>query len=398
MWRRADTSSAIDLLERASGLLPTADPARLELLCEHGLALRTAGEIDRANRVLEEAAESAAAAGERRIELRARMELANAHLSTHPEGGGDALLRVAEEAIPTFEAFGDDRSLGRAWLLAGYVRGGLHCRNAEWREAAERALDHYRRSGWPPGSCAGEIATSLYYGPTPVAEGIDRCRRLLEESDERTGQAHVLVWLGGLEGFAGRGDVARRLVRRAEAVYDELGHGMPLLCGCYPVLAEIERLGGRLEEAEALLRASCDGLEAMHERACLASRAAELADVMYGRRRYEEAERWFRVAEEHAATDDLAAQLLARAVRGKILARRGSSTAAETCAREAVQIAEQTDALNSRARVLLDLAEIVRLDERPGEARALAARACELLEQKGNVVGAEHARALAADA
>jgi hypothetical protein len=320
------------------------------------------------------------------------MELANVHLSTHPEGGADALLELAEAAMPTFEAFRDDRSLGRAWLLAGYVHGGLHCLNTEWLEAAEHARVYYRRSGWPSASCLGEIATSLYYGPTPVPEAIRRCRSLLEIVEERTGEAHVLVWLGGLEAFAGRRPVGRRLVRRAQAVYEDLGHGMPLVCGCYPVLAEIELGAGRLAAAEALLRASCEGLETMRERACLASRAAELADVIYRRGRYPEAETWFRVAEEHAATDDAGAQVLAQAIRAKILARRGSLSTAESAAREAAALAKQTDALNTRAKVLLDLAEVLRLSGRPDEAESQVESALELYERKGNVAALERTR------
>jgi DNA-binding SARP family transcriptional activator len=290
-WRRADTAAAVDLLGRAAALLSRDDALRLELLCELGLAMRTAGDIERASAVLQEAGEAAAAAGERRLELRARMELANVQLSAHPHGSADTLLQLAADAIPTFEALGDDRSLGRAWLLSGYVHGGLHCRNAAWLDAAEHSLKHYRRSGWPLSTCEGEIATALYYGPVPVPEGIRRCRQLLSEVGGRTGEAHVLLWLGGLEAFAGELELGRSLVERARAVYEELGYGMALACGCLAVLAEIELLAGDLDATEQALTASCERLDSMGERACLASRAAELSDVLYTRGRYDDAER-----------------------------------------------------------------------------------------------------------
>jgi hypothetical protein len=105
------------------------------------------------------------------------------------------------------------------------------------------------------------------------------------------------------------------------------------------------------------LRRSCEQLEAMQERACLASRAAELADVIYRSGRYEEAERWHAVASEYAASDDVGAQFLVGAIGAKLLARRGSFGAAERAGREAVRLAEQTDALNNRGKVLLDRAE-----------------------------------------
>jgi len=303
-------------------------------------------------------------------------------------------LELATDAIPTFEGLGDDRALGRAWLLAGYVRGGLHCRNAEWGEAAERALVHYRRSGWPTAACFGEIATSLYYGSTPVPDAIRRCEELLGEVSDRGGEAHVLVWLGGLEAFAGRLDRGRRLVDRAKTIFDDLGYRMALAYACGAVLGEIELLADRPRAGEESLRASCDVLGAMHEGAFLASRASELAEAIYRQGRYDDAESWERVAEEHAATDDIGAQFLRRAVGAKILARRHSFAEAELLAREAVALAERTDALNNRAKALLDLAEVLQLGGKSVEAVSSIELALEQFERKGNLVAAERTRRL----
>jgi DNA-binding SARP family transcriptional activator/tetratricopeptide (TPR) repeat protein len=393
-WRRADVAAAVTLLGRAVALLPRDERGRLELLCELGLALRTAGEIDRAEEVLRQAVETSAGAGERRIELRARLERANVRLSSHPEGSAAELLALAEEAIPTFEALGDDRSLGRALLLGGYVRGGLYCQNADWGEAAERALVHYQRSGWPTAACFGEIATSLYYGSTPVPEAIQRCEQLLGEVSDRGAEAHVLVWLGGLEALAGRIDRGRKLIDQASTIYDELGYGMALAYGCNAVRGEIELLADRPAVAEEALRASCVALGEMREGALLASRASELAEAIYRQGRYDETESWVRIAEEHAATDDVGAQFLRRAVEAKLLARRKSFAEAERLAREAVALTAQTDALNSRAKALLDLAEVLQLGGGHDAAVASTEAALAQFTQKGNRVGAEHARSV----
>jgi len=176
----------------------------------------------------------------------------------------------------------------------------------------------------------------------------------------------------------------------ADIHYD---YRMALACGCCAVVAEIEVLSGRLDGAEAALRRSCEQLEAMQERACLASRAAELADVIYRSGRYEEAERWHAVASEYAASDDVGAQFLVGAIGAKLLARRGSFGAAERAGREAVRLAEQTDALNNRGKVLLDLAEVLWLSGRPDEGDASVALAVEQFERKGNRVAADSARA-----
>jgi DNA-binding SARP family transcriptional activator len=396
-WRRADVAATVSLLGRAVELLPRSDPVRLELSCELGLALRTSGEIGRAEEVLREAAETAAAEGRRRLELRARLEHANVRLSSHPEGSAGELLELATEAIPTFEGLGDDRALGRAWLLAGYVRGGLHCQNAEWNHAAERALVHYRRGGWPTAACYGEIATSLYYGSAPVPDAILRCEQLLDEVSDRGGEAHVLVWLGGLEAFRGRLDRSRRLVDQAKTIFEELGYRIAVADACGAVLAEIELLADRPEAAEVSLRASCEVLRAMREGALLASRAAELADSIYRQGRYDEAATWARVAEEHAAADDVGAQFLRRGVEAKLLARRLSFAEAEALAREAVALAEGTDALNNRGKLLLDLGEVLRLGGKSVEAVESIELALERVEQKGNVLAVERTRLLLED-
>jgi DNA-binding SARP family transcriptional activator/tetratricopeptide (TPR) repeat protein len=397
-WRRADVAATTNLLGRAVELLPRTDPVRLELLCELGLAYRTAGEIARAEEILREAAETAAAEGRNRLELRARLERANVRLSSHPEGSADELLKVATDAIPTFEALGDDRALGRAWLLTGYVRGAQHCQNAEWADAAERALVHYRRSGWPTTACFGEIATSLFYGPTPAPEAIRRCEQLLGEVSDRGGEAHVLVWLGGLEAFAGRLDRARELVERARTMYQELGYRVSEANACGAVMGEIELLAERPQAAEEALRASCRVLGAMQMAVLLASRASELAEAIYRQGRYEEAGAWALVAEENAATDDVGAQFLRRAVGAKLLARREAFEEAELLAEEALGLAEQTDACNNRGKVLLDLAEVLQLGGDSADALTPIELALEQFEKKGNVLGAERARLLLKDA
>src|SRR5207249_4122616 len=73
-WKQGEAGGASRLLVRAAALLPFEDEQRRELLCELGIALNTAGEPGRADQVLLEAEETAARAGDRRIELRAQIE------------------------------------------------------------------------------------------------------------------------------------------------------------------------------------------------------------------------------------------------------------------------------------------------------------------------------------
>ena len=135
-----------------------------------------------------------------------------------PRARHDDLLAVARGAVPAFEALDDDRSLARAWLLIGYVRGGIHGNHAAWKEAEERALVYYRRTAFPPATCLGQIAAAIYWGPTSVSPGIERCIELLDdETLGYVGRAAVIPYLGGLHAQLGRLCTRPRANRRSGA-------------------------------------------------------------------------------------------------------------------------------------------------------------------------------------
>ena len=83
-------------------------------------------------------------------------------------------------------------------------------------------------------------------------------------------------------------------------------------------------------------------------------------------------------------------------VRAKVAGQRGSLEERSTLASDAVRLAQTTDALNRRAKANLDLGEVFRLAGRPDEAAAAFARALELYEKKGNLVGAARVRCFTA--
>jgi DNA-binding SARP family transcriptional activator len=392
-WKRGDTPAAINLLGRATALLPEHDSLRLELCCELGLALRTAGELARAEERLDAAVEAAAAAGDRRLELRAGLELAYVRLFSDPEGRADELLDIAAKALPVFEAVEDHRSLGRTWLTLSFVHGLMHCRHGAGAGAAERALDYHRECGWPISACLAFLATAAQHGPLPAGEAVSLCRRLLAKAD-LGGEANVLAPLAELEAMRGRFGEARRLVARARAIYDQLGQQALAETNCAPIEGRIGLLAGDAAAAEQAFRASCEAIEHMGGRSYLATRAAELGDALYGLGQYDEAERSSHRAEELGAHDDVLTQLLWRSVRARILARNGKLAEAEKLSREAMQLAEKTDALNRRAKVLLDRAEVQRLAGRADEAGSAVEQAIALFERKGNVVAARKARAM----
>jgi ATP/maltotriose-dependent transcriptional regulator MalT len=189
-------------------------------------------------------------------------------------------------------------------------------------------------------------------------------------------------------------DDARSHVDRAKTVFEELGQTLAAGGTCGQVRGTIEILADRLDEAEQALRESCETCERLNESAWLASRAAELADILYCQSRHDEAEEWVSVSRERAGREDRDAQSSWRCVQARIAARHGDFVLAENLAQQAVQIAEQTDALNHHAKMLLALAEVARLDGREAEALNAARRAITFYELKGNVVAADRARSL----
>jgi DNA-binding SARP family transcriptional activator len=393
-WKRGDARAAANLLTRACALLPEPDSFRLLLLCHLGSALYTWGASTRAEEVLEGAAATAAGVGDRPREARARLELAYQRLYTDPEGRAAEVEELAQAAIPLFEALGDQQGLGRAWRFLADVRGAMHCRYAAAVEAAEHALACYEQCGWPTSTSAGDLAAFLYYGPTPVEEALDRCHQLLAQT---SGGATVLPFLGGLEAMRCHFEEARRLLSKARRWYTDLGQTSGAEISCGTVAARIEVLAGEHAAAEEILRTTCANLERMGNRAYLATRAAELADVLWFRGRDNEAEDWVSLALELGASDDIPIQIWWRCVAGKLLARRGEVAEAQRLLGDAIRLSDTTDALSHQAQARLDLARVLAIAGQPTEASARAKAAIELFERKGNLAAAERARALLAE-
>jgi predicted ATPase/class 3 adenylate cyclase len=394
---KSDTRAAVNLLERATGLLPTASPARLALLPALGFALTQSGELARADEVLGSAIELSKAAGDKRAELDATVERVALRLISHTEEGPESLLRTLDDAIPVLEELDDDRALARAWYLVGLGRYIWRCRFALGEEALGRALAHARNAG--DRRQEGEIRTHLWYaawvGPTPVPEAIARCNEILEATDhDRLVEAGALRAVASLTARLGEFQEARNLLARAREAYDELG--MRLVASAIGAFGycDIEMLAGDYAAAERELRSGFAALEEMGEKGYLSGVAGFLASALYAQGAYDEAERYAEICRRESFTEDVWVQVLQTSTRAKLLAQRGEHSQAETLGRAALSLCADTDGPDIRAGAALDLAEVLRLAGRQDEAPALIEEAIALYEQKGNVVAAERSRAL----
>jgi tetratricopeptide (TPR) repeat protein len=385
-WKGADTPAAVNLLGRAAPLLQEL-PQRAETLCELGVAQRST-DFHSADVSLSEALAGAKEAGDRRVELRAQIELAYLRLFTDQDASPAELVQLVGDARPVFEELGDERALGRALRLLGYVRGSMEGRCAEWLDAAERAAVYYRRTGWSRAGCFLEAAAALFYGPMPVPEALARCEQLLDESNDRLGRASVLVYLGGLHVLGERYEEGQSLLDDADRIYEELGETYVRADNSARIRGGAHVLAGELESAEAVFRESCATLERVGDKPGLASVAAELAAVLDLQGRLDEADSWSRFAKEHAPAGDKIAQVLWRRVAGRVRTRKGLVAEGEALVLEALELAETTDALSHRGAVLLDLASVLSSANRREEAASRVHQALQLFEAKGNLAAA----------
>jgi class 3 adenylate cyclase len=391
---RGDMPAAASLLTRATILLANDEEARLELAPDLGIALLESGELARADGVLANAVAAAVQRGDSRLEFRARLEHAAVRVRVDPQLGGDELRRTAEEAIRCFEELGDEVGLARAWLRLSDVHW-IASRWAKRTEALEEALVHARSAGikrherW----ILGTIGTSLLFGPTPMSEAVRRMEEMLANADhDPLLEARLRGVLSLAKTALGDFEEGREHYRRSRAAHEELGHkilsGLGTLAGGW-----IELLAGDADAAEAELRWGFETLEEIGETASLSTVAALLSRVLYAQGRYDEAERLSDASAKAAQPDDAFSNATLRGTRAKVLARRGSFDEAMSIAREAVKIAEQTDQLALEGDALMDLAEVLRLAGRDGEAASTAQKAVELFARKEHELARKQAEA-----
>ena len=390
---RSDLPAAIGLLERASDLLALDEPRRAALLPELGAALIEAGRFVEAETVLVEARKLAAAADDDGADSHALVQQQFLQLLLVADGGTEEAARAVEKVIPVFERSGDHHGLCRARRLQAWLHWNA-ARAAAATEAWEQAAEHARQAGDEEerSEILNWIASSMFFGPTPVPEGIRRCDEIRAEVSGNLGaEAWTLRSLAGLHAMDGRFELARQLLVDGNAIFNELGQ--TLNSSVRHLDGIVEMLAGDPVAAEKRLLEGYLVLEEMGDKAFRSTTAAYLAQAVYAQGRDEEACRYTEVSEKLAARDDLLTQVVWRGARAAFLARQGRIDEAEALAREAVTMCDSTDFVSTRADALKELAEILQQSGRVKEAKSAAADALALYEEKGNSVAAGKIRA-----
>lgn len=397
-FSRCDVGAAKSLLSRAAALLEERDPVRLELLVQLAGALIDCGDFDQAEELLEDVA--AVAGANPRLEAHATLARLRGRMPTHPEVTATQIAADLAQPMAIFAREGDDAGLAAASALLGKGHW-RHGHAVAAAEAFEETIVHARRAGDRQRETDAQygLCVALRGGATPVDEAIDRCEALVEQRPGvRMLEAGSHNARAALESMRGRFPEARAHCERAVAIVDDLGHKiLAVMIDAQIGGFWVERLAGDTAAAEDKLRHGLDELGRRGETSYRSTTASRLAQVVYAKGRYDEAEALTTVAQTTAAADDIDPQIRWRQVRAKVLARRGAHHEAEQLAREAVALASETDFINYVGDALVDLAEVLSLGGRPGEVRPHLEEAVRLYLRKGNVVQARWTRALLAE-
>ncbi len=386
---RGDVPAAVALLSRAAELPAENDAARLGLVTDLAGALAEAGELGRADALLAQAIDESELLGDRRSLAHAEIARAYVLFRTDSTGALDETRRVAEASLATFSHLEDERGLAHASRLLSLTHSWV----SQWQamgECLEDALEHVERTDDPRERLVilRWLAFSMYYGPTPVHAAVGRTEEIAELArGDRISHATVRAVLAGLLAMERRFGEAEELIASSIAVLEELG--VPVNVGhIRSIAADVHLHAGRPQAAEHELRLAQTTLAGVGDRSFLIAVSLELADVLYAQGRYAEADECLAPARDVLDRSDLMVRVAGLSVEAKLLAQAGALAEAEAFVRQAVELAEETDALTTRARAWLALADVLWLQGNAEEARAAVGNAVARYEMKGDLAGA----------
>ena len=390
---RGDLSAAVALFVRATTLLDPSERERLELNVELGEALRDRGDFEQADAVLSEVIRLA---DDPLLEKRSLLIRLRLRLFTDPQVAEEA-EREARRVVDGFSSAGDERLLAEAWELLAWAPWS-RCQAQATDEALRHAIEHARRAGDTLTEAHGLslLCGVALLGPMPVVEAISLCEQIRSQPDQqRRIIASALRALAGLKAMAGDFVEARELLARHRALLQELGLRVTEASAA-ETYGVVELLAGDPVAAERELLHGYEILEEIGETNHLPYLAGKLAEALEVQGREQEAERYTRVCEQAAAEEDLVAQIQWRTIRARISLRDGVFPEAERFAREALDLAEETDFPTLCGDAALVLAQVLKAHGRGQGAAAAAAEALDAYQRKGNIVSAEEARLMLA--
>jgi class 3 adenylate cyclase/tetratricopeptide (TPR) repeat protein len=397
VYARGDLNAAVNLFGRAIALYPSDDPERVAAMPSYAEALTNLGNFADARRTLAEAEQIAQRLNDARTGAACRLIgfIIDYYSGEQSADWTRDTLRTVTELAPMLERIDAHNELATGWRLIM----GIHSLSGSYRlagEAAERSTHHARIAGNDQlvTKIGSVMASNAVLGPTPVLQAIAQCERLISDGmADRIAESAIQCSLAQLRAMNGELEVARDLYRRGRAMLRELGQGIIAAANGMDV-ALVELHGGDLGAAEREVRTDYEFLASKGERYFLSSMATFMARILRDGGRDDEALQWSKTAEDATSADDLLIQALWRSVRAPILARQGRHAEATEMSTHAVAMLRDAETPSLRADVLLEHATVLGLTGQPAEAQSHLGVALALYVAKGNLVGAQRARAL----
>jgi tetratricopeptide (TPR) repeat protein len=339
---------------------PVADQRlRAGLLRVLGTLLSDSGDLNRADAVLAEGAEVAAAAGA--PALRARNTVLRADMY---DMRGESLAEALEEcqaATAVLESADDPAGLAEGWLMTGRLQFWLGDPAAG--QSLERALFYGRQSGNHRARIQASfgLITTFYELPVPADVAVARAEQLLHElRGEESAEAHLLLPLSQLYAYAGRFAEARAASARCRALLTAAGARLALARSAIPG-GYIELAAGDPAAAERCWREGYEAFRTMGEVSHRSTLASSIAEALYRQGRLDEAQQMTEEAETLSPPDDIDAQAGWRASRAKLLAQHRQFPAARQLITEAQALISPTCYTRSKAHLLVAKAEVNQL-------------------------------------
>ena len=379
-----DLMAARELLGRAARLLPEGSPRRLDLLPNLGVALSETGRPEETEALLVNAVEEARSAGSEAAALRARIQLlANRIYRSPTQPEIEAAAADAHAAAEALQALGDNVGLAEAAIAIeylGWMRGDLD----EHRVWGMRAVRYGLAAGRPREAAQGtsDALLAMVFGRMPF-DGFGAVADEFESLADHPLTAAGSAALRAMAALAAEDDDG--FVRHERAWREVLEqHGLSWVAAAHAlVIASLETWAGRADVAEQRLLEAREVLAAAGDLWWLGTIDALLCSALATQGRWREFGTHADAFEASDMVPDRDTLIRRPLLRARVLLMRGSTADAEDAARRALEAAEGSQLVLSRAEADLVLADVLQARGRSHDAEAARAHATDLLATKG---------------
>ena len=379
-----------DWLDRAVAQCPADLRLRADLLRLLGAVLFEGGDLDRADSVLAEGSEVAAAAGAPAVQ--ARIAVLRADIANLQGAGNAEALAECEAAAAVLESEGDLDGLAEALTAAGRLRFWLGDIPAS-HVVLERAITCARHSGNRRTQMRAShwLAVTFSLLAIPADTGVARAEQLLQDaSGDLWAEADLLKPLCVLYAHVGRVADARAAVDRSQSIFTGFGAKVALAESAVPA-AIVGLIIGDPAYTERHARQGYEAWRVLGGRGgYVVDLAVLLADALYEQGRFDEAQQ---MIDQVNAEPSSATVLSTRATEAKLLARRGQFAAARQLVGQVEALLSPTSASMLQTEVLTTRAEVERLAGAPDQAAASLCAALQIFEDLRAATLARRARA-----